>query len=82
MTVRERKAELTANFKGVTAYSQSPAEGVWEDGASIMQEQIILFEVMVENFDRIWWSAFTKRLEATLRQQKIILRWFDISILI
>ncbi len=76
------KAELTDKFKGVTTFSQAPAEGIWEDGASVLKEQIILYEIMIEDFDRIWWMAFTKRLKATLRQQKIIVRWFEMSILV
>jgi hypothetical protein len=75
------KAELTDKFQGVTAFSQAPAEGIWKDEYSIMKEQIILYEIMVANVDKKWWTLFTKRLEVTLKQQKIVLRWFDISTL-
>lgn len=72
------KEELTNAFRGVTEFSQSPAEGVWEDDGDVKKDQIIIYEVMVAEFDQNWWRDFTIKLEAKLRQEKIVLRWFEV----
>ena len=78
---RDIEEELTKQFSGVTAFSQSPAEGVWEDGGDVHKDQIIIYEVMAAEFDQNWWREFTDRLEVKLKQEKIVLRWFDVSTL-
>ena len=78
---REIKEELTKEFSGVTAFSQSPAEGVWKDSGDVQKDQIIIYEVMAAEFDQKWWRDFTAKLEAKLKQEKIVLRWFDVSTL-
>jgi hypothetical protein len=42
------KAELAAQFEGVTAYLQAPAEGLWRKGADSDVDEIVIFEVMTE----------------------------------
>lgn len=74
------KEELTRKFSGVTTFSQSPAEGVWENEGYVQKDQIIIYEVMVAEFDQNWWRNYTKKLETKLKQEKIVLRWFDVSI--
>lgn len=64
-----------------TAFSQSPAEGVWEDDGDVQKEQIIIYEVMTAEFDQHWWRDFVNKLEAKFKQEKIVLRWFDVSML-
>ncbi|SFF20988.1 hypothetical protein [Nitrosomonas sp. Nm166] len=78
---KDIKEELTKKFSGVTAFSQSPAEGVWEDEGYVQKDQIIIYEVMVAEFDQNWWRDFKGKLEAKLKQEKIVLRWFDVSTL-
>ena len=75
------KEELTEKFSGVTAFSQSPAEGVWEEKGYVQKDQIIIYEVMTAEFDQNWWRNFTAKLEEKLKQEKIVLRWFDVSTL-
>ena len=75
------KEELTEKFSGVTAFWQSPAEGVWEDEGYVQKDQIIIYEVMTAEFDQNWWRNFTAKLEEKLKQEKIVLRWFDVSTL-
>jgi hypothetical protein len=78
---KDIKEELTEKFSGVTAFSQSPAEGVWEDEGYVQKDQIIIYEVMAAGFDHNWWRDFIHKLEAKLNQEKIVLRWFDVSTL-
>ena len=78
---KEIKEELTEKFSGVTAFSQSPAEGVWEDEGYVQKDLIIIYEVMAAEFDQNWWRYFTAKLEIKLKQEKIVLRWFYVSTL-
>ncbi|SFI34043.1 hypothetical protein [Nitrosomonas sp. Nm34] len=51
---KDIKEELTKKFSGITAFSQSPAEGVWEDEGYVQKDQIIIYEVMAVEFDQNW----------------------------
>lgn len=70
------KQELAEKFGGVTAYSRSPAEGLWRDEGHIEQDAIVIFEVMTEQVDKDWWSDLRTRLEALFRQEEIVIRTF------
>ena len=70
------KMELTERFGGVTAFVQSPAMGLWKDAerGTTTEDEMILFEVMAENLDRNWWSAYRADLERAFRQEEILVR--------
>lgn len=72
------KEQLLDKFKGVTAFSQSPAEGLWNDGTDVQKDQIILYEIMTEDINKEWWESFVRDLEHNLKQEKILLRWSEI----
>ena len=66
--------ELAENFGGVTAYSRSPAEGVWKgDGGEVSRDRVIAFEVLVESLDRAWWAGYRDALAARFRQQELMI---------
>lgn len=65
---------LTERFGGLTAYSRAPAEGLWTSGGTPMKDDIVVVEVMTEEFDRGWWKTLKTQLEATLRQEEIVIR--------
>jgi hypothetical protein len=72
---RQIRTELTDKFGGVTAFIQSPAEGLWSGkSGTVQRDDIVIVEVMTETLDREWWSGYRKRLEARLRQEKIVMR--------
>ncbi len=73
------RSELTAEFGGVTVYSQAPAEGVWESNTEIVQDEIVLFEVMVPKVDAAWWRDYRSKLESRLKQEEIVVRAHEIS---
>jgi hypothetical protein len=55
------KAQLLEKFGGVTAFLNSPGEGVWrESPQNFVKDDVVTFEVMSESLDRIWWSATRK----------------------
>ncbi len=66
--------ELVDAFGGVTAYARSPAKGLWDDGAAVQQDEVILYEVMAETLDRPWWARYRQALEARFEQQEVLIR--------
>ncbi|HVZ27209.1 MAG TPA: hypothetical protein VG798_01000 [Rhizomicrobium sp.] len=79
--MRGIREDLVARFGGITAFSRSPAEGVWSHGGEKVRDDIVLVEVMVETLDQGWWQGFGRTLERTLQQQSIVIRAFDIVLL-
>ena len=70
--------ELTDRFGGLTAYARSPARGLWEDDGTVKRDDIIVYEVMVDELDADWWSAYRKSLEQRFDQKEVVVRAWDI----
>lgn len=70
------RTRLIERFGGLTAFVQSPAVGLWRDthDGETDRDELILVEVMVETFERDWWSSFRETLEQTFRQQEMVVR--------
>ena len=76
------KEALVEKFGGVTAFSRSPAQGVWAPAAAQEQhDDVVIVEVMADSVDDSWWAQLRKRLEQQLNQQEIVLRVFPIRTL-
>ncbi len=74
--------ELTDQFRGITTYVRSPAEGIWHEGTvGPVRDEIIIYEVMDRKLNRDWWKNFRKKLEVLFRQESIIVRASQIDIL-
>jgi hypothetical protein len=75
------KQELAQRFKGVTAFLQAPAEGLWrhEDGSD--RDRIVIFEVMVEDVDIADWRRRRTDLERQFRQDRIVIRYLPMSLI-
>jgi len=67
------RIELTERFGGVTAYSRSPATGLWkrDDDDAIERDQVIMVEVVVDVFDRDWWTVYREQLEQRFGQEEV-----------
>ena len=66
------RVELTDRFGGVTAYTRSPATGLWKSGDDeIERDQVIMIEVVVEEFEPRWWEDYRKELERRFDQEQI-----------
>jgi hypothetical protein len=66
--------ELAEKFGGVTAYSRSPAEGVWKDeGGEVSRDSVVAFEALAESLDREWWAAYRDALAARFRQDEVMI---------
>lgn len=70
------RVELTERFGGVTAYSRSPATGLWkrDDDEAIERDQVIMVEVVVDVFDREWWARYREQLETRFGQEEVHIR--------
>jgi hypothetical protein len=49
------KNELAREHGGVTAYLQSPAEGLWQQAGDIDRDEVVIFEVMANEIDLSSW---------------------------
>ena len=66
------RVELTERFGGVTAYSRSPAIGLWKSSDDeVERDQVIMIEVVVEVFDREWWADYRQQLELRFGQEEV-----------
>ena len=72
--MRDLQKRLADRFGGLTAYTRAPAEGWWDSGEAHTKDDIVVVEVMAEEFDHDWWMALKNELEASLRQEKIVIR--------
>ena len=68
------REELVERFGGLTAFTRSPAEGVWDEGEGRDHDQIVIFEVMTDTLDRAWWRTYREALERRFRQDEIVVR--------
>jgi hypothetical protein len=68
------RGDLVERFGGLTAFTRSPAEGVWVDEGAAHHDDIIVLEIMTEEVDRTWWRAWRDRMEAQLDQEEIVVR--------
>ena len=69
------RSELAECFGGLTAYTRAPAEGLWsDDGGRASRDDIVVYEVMVEQLDRQWWGRFRADLERRFAQQELVVR--------
>jgi hypothetical protein len=71
---RDVRQTLLDRFGGVTAFTRSPAEGLWQDGSRVERDEVVLYEVMADELERDWWAAYRKELEGRFQQQEVVIR--------
>lgn len=73
---------MIRKFGGLTAYTQSPATGLWENERNnVKKDSIVVFEVMVPEIDRSFWKAYKRQLEKAFRQDEIVVRQLQTGLL-
>ncbi|HEX8467540.1 MAG TPA: hypothetical protein VF620_07025 [Allosphingosinicella sp.] len=78
----EVRDALVEHFGGVTAFTRSPAEGLWkEDGGEPDRDEIVILEVMADWLDRGWWRSYRTELERRFRQDVIVVRAREVELL-
>jgi len=75
------REQLADQFGGVTAFTRNPAKGisVLKDNERA-EDDIIVYEVMAEGFDRHWWQSYKIDLEKRFQQEEILIRVTAVSI--
>ncbi len=66
--------ELSERFGGSTAYTRSPAEGIWQSQGGSHLDDIVVVEVMVKSLDRAWWHSYREELAERFRQHELVVR--------
>jgi hypothetical protein len=75
------KERLVKEFGGVTAFLNSPGEGVWrESPETFVEDALVTFEVMSEIMDRDWWNEYKEELKKDFAQEEIVIRKMRIEI--
>ena len=78
----ELQHELSERFGGVTLYPRAPASGVWKNSESEKQvDDLVVFEVMTPEVEKQWCRSYCAKLEVAFRQEKVMVRAYDIELL-
>jgi hypothetical protein len=73
---------LIQQFDGFTAHRQAPAKGLWKSPTDeVSEDDMVIYEVMTTEIDRIWWKEYRRRLESQFRQEQILVRSHSIEML-
>jgi hypothetical protein len=75
----EVREELVERFGGLTAFTRSPAEGLWDEGGERSRDEIVVLEVMAETLDRDWWRTYRETLERRFRQDEVVIRASEVE---
>ena len=77
---REVSETLVSQFGGLTAFTRAPATGLWqEDGAHTEHDEVVVYEVLVEQLDRSWWVDYRSMLEVRFEQEELVVRAWPIE---
>jgi inorganic pyrophosphatase len=76
------KETLIKKFDGVSIYSNAPVNGRWADEQSnIEKDKLIVYEVMTDMIDLTYWESYKLVLEKQFKQDTIVIRCLDISLI-
>ena len=67
-------SKLAARFGGATAFTRTPAKGLWEKDSALVEDRIVIVEVMTDVLDESFWADYRSRLEGEFQQEHILIR--------
>ena len=70
MKVRD---ELVSRFGGITAYTARPVQGLWHEREEIVRDDLVIYEIMVQELKEEWWREYRKILENRFEQQSLVI---------
>ena len=74
--------ELNERFKGMTAYSHSPATGLWKNGdEELTVDKVIVYEVIADEHEKKFWNNFKEILKARFKQEDMVIRCTEIAVI-
>jgi hypothetical protein len=68
-------------FGGLTAFTRAPAQGSELADEGERRDNLIVFAVMTETLDALWWKTYRISLEAAFRQERLIVRAARVTLL-
>ncbi len=78
----EVRDELVEQFGGLTAYTQAPAKGLWQESKEhTVQDDVVVYEVMTSSLDTEWWENYRILLEKRFLQDALVIRAHEVQIL-
>jgi hypothetical protein len=73
--------ELKEKFGGITSYVRSPAKGLWKESEDkTVADDVVTFEVMLDEVDKKWWEKKRKDLELQFEQKELTIRYWEIHL--
>jgi len=75
------RRDLTERFGGLTAFTRAPAQGLWKNEGKTHRDDIVVIEVMAAELDTQWWREYRATLESIFRQDRIVIRAREVTIL-
>jgi hypothetical protein len=67
------RTDLTRRFGGVTAFVRAPAKGLWEEDEEINSDDVVMFEIIAENFAKDWWREYRIQLQHCFKQKEVLI---------
>ena len=67
------RTDLTQRFGGVTAFVRAPAKGLWEEEEEINHDDVVMFEIIAENFAKDWWREYRVHLQHVFKQKEVLI---------
>ena len=65
--------ELKERFGGVTIYNRCPVTGLWkEDEEKTAQDQLLVYEVLINTIENDYWQGIKSRLEKQFKQAELL----------
>jgi hypothetical protein len=75
------RTELVDRFGGITAYTRAPVNGLWQESERLVRDDLIIYEIMVEDLDEDWWRRYRLLLEHRFEQESLVVRTHQIRLL-
>lgn len=75
------RRDLAEHFGGVTAFTRTPADGLWEQDGNLIHDDVVIFEVMTDRVEREFWRLYRLELQQTFGQDAIPVRALKIDLL-
>jgi hypothetical protein len=72
-------SEFVRRFGGLTAYTRSPARGLWKSQGSTKRDDMIILEVMTSASIELGGKNIRQDLESKFRQDEIIVRAHEVT---
>jgi len=80
--LQRTREELVDQFGGLTAYTRSPATGVWTSPrGDVEEDKVLMIEVLSARFDKEWWRSYAETLKQRFEQETIHIRASDVDVL-